>query len=948
MATPYISISALQQSTMLTTVNLGVNVNSLPNNTIRYAFDTLGVTNCSMSNLQATSGSFDYSGINNILDYASSNQMKVRIDSLLKDLPSWFTTMNDTPTILTTLNTHIQTVITYLKTNYNNIIEIDLINDVFDNSGYKTNFLNNALSGSNVVSTVFGTARSILGTSKVNLMYNHSNTEEAYDFTGSVSMCSTLRDFKTYRIPIDGISLNVNAHTNASFMKIENSIINIKNLNYRCISFNDVKYSIPTTTTENLEEQARFYKTLVEIGFNYSNINTISFAGLNDSDVTTASNSVLFSNNFPKIAYNNIIDLYKTFDPSWINIGYSRATNRDFFNNPIRLINSDVPPFLKYVQPIISGGAIISVNLSASSNIPIPNDFLGLSQSPCIIDTYIFKIRKSYVNLLNLFKYTKKSNMGMRFRCFAGISTGQTNVDNYRNKKTIERINMSKSIGAKCALQIGHGAINSSIKLPVTPTITEISPSPSPAPAPAVDWASIYNIADDLYNTNINNYVNTAKDIVDTMDPSIFETIEIFNEPQLIPAFGKITNTHGLEYYKRVYKSIIDELNKNPKIRDNIVLGSFAGGYSGNYYDMLDSDGTPIIDLTWLNGKIKAFSHHLYVVGGDEGGINKLCKIDPTDATKCLALNDNNNIILEGGIPKKLDYLTSSFLPTINGYKFKQGPVQLYNIMRSTDTNNWSPIITRINNNIVKPPTYTGNYPYGFHINETNSVYHSGQYGISDIFLSALWLIDFSLYNASYGARRMNLQGGNVPQGAYNMIDYPDVYDISVPFDTVINVKPLYYGYWFLHAAMRCGSGNTQSKIMDHYTNADKSLRIWKLNNGLETTFVVIYYTATTTNITCNIQAPDQTGAKSGKVIRLLSRDGDQGRHGITFGNLSLDGTSNGIPYNVRNNYRNLINLTEAGVDSALNYTSFTSTQASGKWSFNIPIKSPSAFILRC
>jgi len=177
MVTPYNSLSVLQETKMLSTVNLGVDVNSFPiNSGIRYAFNTLGVTNCSMSNLQPTEGNFNYSDITNILDYAKDNQLIVRVGTLIKDLPDWFTTMSDQNTVLRTLNTHVRTVVTYFKTNYSNIIEYELINDVFDNSGYKTNFLNSILSGSNVVSTVFATANSVLGySSRVKLLYNHSN-----------------------------------------------------------------------------------------------------------------------------------------------------------------------------------------------------------------------------------------------------------------------------------------------------------------------------------------------------------------------------------------------------------------------------------------------------------------------------------------------------------------------------------------------------------------------------------------------------------------------------------------------------------------------------------------------------------------------------------------------------------------------------------------------------
>lgn len=896
-----------------------------------------------MANLQATQGNFNYSGITSILDYAESNQMKVRIGSLLSSLPSWFTTMSDANTVLTTLNTHISNVVSYLKTNYNNIIEYDLINDVFDNTGYKRNFLNNILSGSNVVSTVFAVANSVLGTSsRVKLLYNHSNAEEAYTNNTIISILSNFKS-ATYKYPIDGISLNISANSNVSFLRIENSIKNIRNLYYNTITLNSVNYSIPDTSITNLNEQARFYKALIEIKLNYNTVKTITLAGFNDADVVGRNNSVLFSNDTPKLAYSNIIDLYNTYDWNWLNTVFSRTLDTIILNDIDTLIRINTNSLLSYTPPTPSGGSITTLNLLGSSNIRIPNDFLALSQRPLLTDTYNFKFRNSFINLMNLFKLTKKSNMGMRFRCFLGITTNENDATYYSNKKKMELLNNLTLINGKAAIQVGPGKINSIVRIPaVYPKAPETVPCrPISGPDPA---DSLYPVRGGAtYNSIINEYVQAVNYLVSHIDTNVFEAIEIFNEPTQMDGFGK--EKRGVKYYKEVNEDIIKELNKNPMISNSIVLGSLVSEY---YYS--NDECRVAYDTNFLNGKIKSIAVHEYPIGGDKISGNrykKLCKY--TSGTKCKAINTDGIIS-----SLSVDYLTSPNLPTIPGYKIRKGQINLEGsgktyLFKSAGSSLINSI-NDINSKITKPASKNSEtYPYGFHLNETNSVYNLGIYGISDVFASALWVVHWSLECALRNMNRINLHGGNDPRQPYNMIDYPDTYDINVKFDSIVNVRPIYYGYWFVHYAMQCGNSFANSKIMDSYIDSNKKLSVWKLSNSLNTTFVVIYYDydLITNTIKCKIRAPNQSNQTSGKVVRLLCRNGLYGRSGVTFGNLSLDGTKDGIPYNVKNSSITPITLTEDGISSALEHQNFNSFRQSGIWYFEIPIQSPSAFILR-
>ena len=69
MTTPYLSLSILKESNNLSTLNIGVNINSIPtNNVIRYVFDTLAVENCSMNDIQSIKGQYNYDNLDSIKD----------------------------------------------------------------------------------------------------------------------------------------------------------------------------------------------------------------------------------------------------------------------------------------------------------------------------------------------------------------------------------------------------------------------------------------------------------------------------------------------------------------------------------------------------------------------------------------------------------------------------------------------------------------------------------------------------------------------------------------------------------------------------------------------------------------------------------------------------------------------------------------------------------------
>jgi Glycosyl hydrolase family 79 C-terminal beta domain len=72
---------------------------------------------------------------------------------------------------------------------------------------------------------------------------------------------------------------------------------------------------------------------------------------------------------------------------------------------------------------------------------------------------------------------------------------------------------------------------------------------------------------------------------------------------------------------------------------------------------------------------------------------------------------------------------------------------------------------------------------------ETNSFYGGGQPGVSDVFVSALWVLDFMWVLASGGAAGVNMETG------VNQLDFVSYYS-PIPNDTngAVSVAPEYYG----------------------------------------------------------------------------------------------------------------------------------------------------------
>jgi alpha-N-acetylglucosaminidase len=211
-----------------------------------------------------------------------------------------------------------------------------------------------------------------------------------------------------------------------------------------------------------------------------------------------------------------------------------------------------------------------------------------------------------------------------------------------------------------------------------------------------------------------------------------------------------------------------------------------------------------------------------------------------------------------------------------------------------------------------------------FVIGEGNSVSEGGQTNISDVYTSALWVVDFLCEIAKVGAARFNVHGGvsNRSKYAAIVIENPDD-----PYSRVL-IRPLYYGLFafsefvanystWLSTSYECAPPTTgvHESLLSHsdancsnvavHANVDKygRVKVLVVSKELQSHDCVTGPTVSICKIVFNVRLKGfgQSHASWG-VIKLLSTKGNSplekslSKHGICWGELTFDDTSNGKP----------------------------------------------------
>lgn len=177
------------------------------------------------------------------------------------------------------------------------------------------------------------------------------------------------------------------------------------------------------------------------------------------------------------------------------------------------------------------------------------------------------------------------------------------------------------------------------------------------------------------------------------------------------------------------------------------------------------------------------------------------------------------------------------------------------------------------------------------YVGEGNSVSCGGQAGVSDAFAAALWSIDALFTFASYGVSRWNFHG--CPNGPYCAIVYADI-TVDDP-----KVMPLFYGIW----AFTTATANA-SVIHDATVKSNNPfIKAWHVIDKNSAERVVLLHKdpsknavpPTSADVTIIPSSPPKKSPASA-VFLTPGADGLASHDGLTFGGLTFDNTSNGVP----------------------------------------------------
>ena len=186
-------------------------------------------------------------------------------------------------------------------------------------------------------------------------------------------------------------------------------------------------------------------------------------------------------------------------------------------------------------------------------------------------------------------------------------------------------------------------------------------------------------------------------------------------------------------------------------------------------------------------------------------------------------------------------------------------------------------------------------------ISEFNTCACKGHWNVSDSFASALYVIDFVLYQLYRGIKRVNLHVHPFADGLYTPFQFGDIYK-NVGNDSDIRIKPIFYGYWLLYYATR-NNASLCSPITTPSRN--NQIRIWTLQNSNEYNIVILNMKQSG-NKKIRINKIGRI-TRNASALYLICKNGISGKDGVFLGSLTLDGTTNGTPRKCSGNTANIV-----------------------------------------
>jgi autotransporter-associated beta strand protein len=262
-----------------------------------------------MDVLQPSQGNFSWGAADGLVSLAKNNNMTVRGHCLVwhTQQPAWLSSdgkKNDKgwtrQQALDIMKNHITTVLQHFK---GKVTEWDVVNECLDDdqsiirtnpNGYKLRptVWQQAI-GDDYIDSAFVYARRA---DPDILLYLNDYDVEMQGKAKAVAFSNLVKRLQSKQIPLDGVGLQCHFSIgDVDSVKLEKTIRLFGEAGLKCI-ITELDMGVPSTTTANLEEQARNYRMITDIVLNNDNCPNLVVWGIKDNDSWRSNSNPLLYN----------------------------------------------------------------------------------------------------------------------------------------------------------------------------------------------------------------------------------------------------------------------------------------------------------------------------------------------------------------------------------------------------------------------------------------------------------------------------------------------------------------------------------------------------------------------------------------------------------------------------------------------------------------------------
>ena len=267
-----------------------------------------------MDALQPSQGQFSYGSADQLVSLAKNNNMTVRGHCLVwhTQQPTWLSSdgkKNDKgwtrQQALDIMKNHITNVLKHFK---GKVMEWDVVNECLDDDqsiirtnpdGYKLRPTVWQLAiGNDYIDSAFVYAHRADSTVQ---LYINDYDVEMQGKAKAVAYYNLVKRLQKQNIPLDGVGLQCHFSIgDVDSVKLEKTVRLFGEVGLKCI-ITELDMGVPSTTTANLEEQARNYRVITDIVLNNDNCPNLVIWGIKDNDSwRSGSNPLLYDSGLGK------------------------------------------------------------------------------------------------------------------------------------------------------------------------------------------------------------------------------------------------------------------------------------------------------------------------------------------------------------------------------------------------------------------------------------------------------------------------------------------------------------------------------------------------------------------------------------------------------------------------------------------------------------------------